>query len=166
MAVLYFAYGSNLCLPRLRSRVPNVALVGRAVLPGHDLRWHKRSIDTSGKCNVIEAPTSIVHGALFEMSPEGKRLLDRAEGRGLGYDDAEVRVEAADGPFRAVTYLADPAYIDETLTPFTWYRDLVISGAEALGFPTDYVSRLRDVDAAPDPDRERDARERRFLGGR
>lgn len=54
--VLYFAYGSNLCLPRLRSRVPSVALVGTAVLSGYELRWHKRSTDTSGKCDVIAAP--------------------------------------------------------------------------------------------------------------
>lgn len=46
MTVLYFAYGSNLWLPRLRHRVPGVEPVGVAHLGGFGLRWHKRSRET------------------------------------------------------------------------------------------------------------------------
>lgn len=48
---LNFAYGSNMLTDRLRERVPSARPVAVARLAGHSLRWHKVSIDGSGKCD-------------------------------------------------------------------------------------------------------------------
>lgn len=48
----YFAYGSNLCVRRLRRRVPSARALGPARLDGWTLRWHKRGEDGSGKCSI------------------------------------------------------------------------------------------------------------------
>ena len=51
--MLYFAYGSNMLTARLRERMPSCKPLGIAKLPGHALRFHKRSKDQSGKCNAF-----------------------------------------------------------------------------------------------------------------
>jgi hypothetical protein len=51
--VVYFAYGSNMSTARLRERMPSCKPLGTATLPGHALRFHKRSTDKSGKCNAF-----------------------------------------------------------------------------------------------------------------
>lgn len=52
--ILYFAYGSNMSSARLRARVPSCRPIGIAFLPGHELRFHKRSKDGSGKCDAFQ----------------------------------------------------------------------------------------------------------------
>lgn len=54
---LNFAYGSNMLTARLRERVSSARPVGTACLPGFSLRWHKVSVDRSGKCDVVEDAT-------------------------------------------------------------------------------------------------------------
>lgn len=51
---LSFACGSNMLTARLRERVSSARPVGTACLPGFSLRWHKVSVDGSGKCDVVE----------------------------------------------------------------------------------------------------------------
>jgi len=172
MDVLYFAYGSNLCTPRLQRRVPGVRVSGRAFLRGYDLRWHKRSVDGSGKCTVVpsEHPEAVVHGVLFQIPANEKPFLDQAEGLGAGYDEAKIAVETDHGVSAAVTYVASSTYLDESLRPYSWYRDLVVAGAEAHGVPTAYVAELRLVVATEDLDSTRDEENRVALpcspGGR
>lgn len=165
MELRYFAYGSNLCLTRLRSRVPGVRPLGPALLRGYVLRWHKRSVDHSGKCSIARSDdaASIVHGALFAIPRSEKYRLDDAEGLGKGYDEIMVSVESSDGDESAYTYVAAPSHIDDTLRPYTWYKDLVVAGAESHDLPPRYLAMLRLVAAEADPDTDRDSSERKFL---
>lgn len=160
MGLFYFAYGSNLCVPRLRARAPGVAAVGPASLPGYALRWHKRSVDGSGKCSIVRStsPAAEVHGALFRVPVPAKRLLDRVEGLGSGYRETTVRLRAREWTSEALTYIATPSHVDESLRPYSWYKDLVVSGAVAHGLPADYVDELRGVAVWDDRDAERAAR--------
>lgn len=50
--VVTFAYGSNMLVARLTERVPSARPIGIGQLKGHVLRWHKRSKDGSGKCDI------------------------------------------------------------------------------------------------------------------
>lgn len=153
---LYFAYGSNMftpwpCQP---ARCPSARAVGIAELRGHELRWHKHSKkDGSGKCDISAAPNSSVLGVLYEIAGSEKTPLDRAEGKGFGYDEIEVEVLSGTNPVRAVTYQATNT--DPSLRPYTWYRDLVIAGAQEHGFPVSYIAGLESVPADHDPDRAR-----------
>jgi hypothetical protein len=162
-ALLYFAYGSNLWLPRLRRRVPGVQPLGAALLRGFSLRWHKRSRDGSGKCGIDPDECGVVHGGLFRIPAAQRPGLDRVEELGVGYGDLDVIVETGSAAHTAYTYVALPGVRDEGLRPYRWYRDLVVAGARWHGLPDLYVRGLADVTAAPDPDAGRSRRERASL---
>ncbi len=97
--VRYFAYGSNMLTARLRERVPSATAIGIGQLLGHALRWDKRSWqDGSGKCDAEATSRNddVVWGVLFELDPEDKPALDKAEGVGAGYLEKMVS-ERVDG---------------------------------------------------------------------
>lgn len=149
--VQYAAYGSNLHPLRLRARTPSAQLAGTAYLPGWSLRFHKRSIDASGKCS-ISMGSSGVYVAVYRMSAADKRELDRIEGVGDGYVDARIAVPEFG---ECATYIAADSRVDETLQPYDWYKELVLLGCEKLGLPPHYARRIESVAATPDPDRDR-----------
>ncbi len=162
MDTLYFAYGSNMCFRRLEARVPGVRTLGSALLRGHELCWHKKGDDGSAKCSILHVGgDAVVHGALFAIPRREKPALDRAEGS--GYNDITVSVESAQGDVTAKTYMAHESVIDDTRQPYSWYKDLVVSGAESQDLPPVYVDVLRQVDAVEDPDAERVRKHRDFL---
>ena len=156
----YLAYGSNLFEPRLRSRVPHASFRTVARLHGFALKFHKRSVDGSAKCNIVPASDEVVIGVIFEVPHAEKRELDRAEGLGNGYEEQELMVVFEDGEERSVvTYVASSAHVDARLQPYTWYREYVIRGARSHGFPSAYVEAIAEVVAIRDPDPDREARE-------
>jgi gamma-glutamylcyclotransferase len=162
LEVLYFAYGSNLCLFRMRARALSAGIIGAATLSGYTLRWSKRGVDGSGKCTIAVSPreANAVHGVLYRLSATDKAELDVVEGLGTGYDEAWVTVETPAGRREATTYVAAPSHVDDTLAPYTWYRDLVVAGAVEAGMPDDYVRRLATAGTQQDPDTNREARNR------
>ena len=155
--VLNFAYGSNMLIARIRERVPSAQLVGIAWLEGYELRWHKRSNDGSGKCNVVQVDDlgSKVFGVLYEVPLSEKPALDRAEGLGYGYAEGQVVVTHHGQSFRASLYCA--TNIDELLHPFTWYKALVVAGARQNGLPPEYIKELERAPASQDSNAERHA---------
>ena len=160
MSLLYFTYGSNLCDARVKGRAPGAAALWPAWLPGFELRWHKRSLDGSGKCSIIPSTSSdsVVHGVLYRLHLASKSKLDQVEGLGLGYSEVTVRVHGEASVSEALTYVASPTHIDESLQPYSWYKRLVVVGAAAQGLPPDYIDSLRFVESRPDPDVGRAAR--------
>lgn len=150
-----FAYGSNMPTARLRERCPSARAIGIAELPGHELRWHKRSRDGSGKCDIIasDAVDVSVFGVLYEIAAQEKRALDRAEGLGAGYEEVEIEVLCGGSPITAKAYRATDT--DPALRPYTWYRAFVITGAREHGLPASYIARLESVPADEDQDRAR-----------
>jgi hypothetical protein len=158
--ILYFAYGSNMSTLRLRYRVAGCRFAFVARLPNYRLCFHKRSDDGSAKCNAFKTakPTDAVIGAVYEIPPHEKPALDRAEGLGRGYHEEVVRVLSPQGeeiPVR--TYIAAGTFIDESLQPYSWYKEFVLAGAAEHQLPPEYVeSRIRAVYAIRDPDPQRE----------
>lgn len=163
----YFAYGSNLHPARLGERCPSCVAVGTAVLPGHRLRFHKRSVDGSGKCDAFHTgrDDDRVIGVVYRIARGEKHRLDAAEGAGEGY--FEVTLEVAMGAERraAFLYRANPDYVDPTRRPYRWYRDFVLVGARHHRLPGDYVEGIEAVEPIADPDAHRALRHRRLLDG-
>lgn len=153
-SMLYAAYGSNLHPARLNDRIAGARLAGAGLLAGYELAFHKRGQDDSGKCTVVPG-TGAVHVAVYEMGAPDVAVLHEIEGTGRGY---EVMPADVPGFGRCFTYIAMDAYIDDTLTPFDWYRRLVIDGCRYHGFPASYVTRIGAVPTQPDPDESRVAR--------
>ncbi|WP_303697665.1 gamma-glutamylcyclotransferase family protein [Brevundimonas naejangsanensis] len=160
-----FAYGSNMPAARLRERCPSARAIGIAELPGHELRWHKRSLDGSGKCDfvAVDTPNASVFGVLYEIAADEKPALDRAEGLDKGYDEGKVEVLCGSSRVTAIAYRATDT--DSSLRPYTWYRALVIAGAKEHGLPASYIAGLESVPADLDPDRSRHDRNMALIEG-
>lgn len=157
----YFAYGSNMSLSRLKKRVPSAVSLGCHKLNEHDLRFHKSSKDSSGKCDAYLTSNAddVIYGALFKIDPIEKSALDRAEGLGYGYNEKEVIVIAQDGSsIKAITYFA--TNIDKTLKPYSWYMRHVLTGAKETSLPTEYIeNKINSIESIEDRDKDRNAKE-------
>jgi len=166
MDMLYFAYGSNMCTGRLRKRVSTAALICKAKLPKHALHFHKRSKDKSSKADAFYTgrPEDVVWGVIFEFDQEEKAALNDAEGLGQGYVEKNVTViDDEKREHHVFTYVADAAYIEPDLPPYSWYTRFVIEGARQHGLPADYIGQIEAVPDTADPDKKRDA-ENRAIG--
>lgn len=159
--ILYFAYGSNMAIERLRLRISSAQKICIATLTEHELKFHKMSKkDGSGKCDASHTgnPTDKIVGVLYFVKMEELKDLDRYEGRGYGYERKLVTVRSTLGEMlEAETYIAtstDPAF-----RPFDWYKEHVLQGAKANCLPSDYIAMIEAVVADVDPDTERRARE-------
>jgi gamma-glutamylcyclotransferase len=151
----YFAYGSNMLEQWIRSpdRVPTAQFAGLGFVRGRRLRFHKKSQDGSGKCDIPESgnETDIVYGVLYEIPDTDICRLDRAEGAEHGYNRSELMVSVEGQTcVLATVYLADASHIDALLQPYEWYRELVFAGAEQHNLPEEYKQAISSVPARPD----------------
>ena len=89
----YFAYGSNMLEERLQSskRVPGATFLAIGSVRGYRLRFHKRSTDKSGKCDIVKTDSAedVVYGVVFKVPEDQLGKLDRAEGVGHGGEPVE-----------------------------------------------------------------------------
>lgn len=149
-----FAYGSNMLSARLKERCPSARPLGVAQLPGHELRWHKRSRDGSGKCDVARVESDqAVFGVVYEIDAHEKTDLDRAEGLGNRYDEKDGTVMLNGTAVAVSIYVATKT--DPVRKPYAWYKALVVAGAKEHGLPTPYITSLEAVETSEDPDRTR-----------
>ena len=162
MSIKYFAYGSNMSLARLRERVPGAKRIGCFLLKKYRLCFHKISInDGSGKCDAFYtgSDSDCVFGVLFEIPLEQKKMLDKIEGLGYGYSEKMVSITSRSGQEElAATYYA--ITIDETLKPYSWYKDHLLLGAIESHLPRSYIKILASVKSVEDPNIQRDKEQR------
>ena len=151
---LYFAYGSNMLEQRLTKRVKSAEFFTNAWIRGYEVRFRKKSDDGSGKADLVQTgdPEDIVHGVVYQFDPIDWDELDEAE---RGYDQAAIQVHTDSGDRDVTTYLARRGRIDESLKPYTWYRDLILCGAEQHGLPEDYRRKIENIVDIPDPNENR-----------
>ena len=145
---------------RLRARVPSAKRIATGTLTLHQLRFHKKSVDGSAKCDAqrSENLSHFILGVLYKIHPDEKADLDKAEGLGSGYEIMDVLIRLDDrSSVRAFTYYA--TRIDATLKPYDWYREHVLVGARENLFPEDYVKILEAFEFIEDPDPDRRRRE-------
>jgi len=144
---LYFAYGSNLSLERMRARAATASVVAPARLSGHRLTTDKRGRDGSGKANLRRDPGGQVWGVVYSLHPNEWHVLDACE---RGY--ARVRLEVITHRSRS---LEVATYASTLLTPdphpFEWYKQLMVEGARAQGLPAAWIERLEALPSKPDP---------------
>lgn len=159
----YFAYGSNMLQRRLTERIGSVALTGTGALAGYQLRFHKRSRDGSGKCNLYFTGhgRDVARGVIYSLRRDQRIRLDEHEGH--GYQPRPVLVHTGLRRIRALTYIAPADFLDEALRPYDWYLDFVIAGARQHGLEQYYVDALGRVSPVTDRDRQRAAFNARLL---
>ena len=157
---LYFAYGSNMLEQRLKYRVGSAEFFSNAWIHGYEVRFHKISIDDSGKADLVQTgnPEDIVHGVVYQFDPDHWHALDKHEGaigNNPGYDRAAIQIHTDSETFNVTTYLARRARIDESLKPYIWYLELIRCGAEQRGLPEDYRRKIENIVDIPDPEENR-----------
>lgn len=156
--MLYFAYGSNMLITRLKRRAPSAVFVSTCKAKGFTLAWDKISKDGSGKCTLVvsENKSCEVYGGIFEIDSADLPKLDRVEGCGHGYDRKQITVQDQNGnDQRTTTYIAADQSRHSGLKPYTWYYDIVVTGARELGLPATYVKELSGIETIRDPDDKR-----------
>lgn len=158
----YFAYGSNLCVPRLEKRGCDPSNPRLAVLPGHRLVFNKYSVDGSMKANIEPSDGQEVWGVVFQISEDRLDGLRRAEGYPAHYGEHSVTVLVHGVRETVTTYIACPDKIREPGRPFGWYLDHIRNGAQKFGFPPDYVQMLNAVVSDVDQDAGNDLIERAY----
>ena len=96
-AVKFFAVGTNMDEARLRAWLPSAQRLTVASLPGHAVRWHKRSRQ-GGKLSVLRTglPDDVVWGVVYELDGPASQHLDAAQ-REAGYREERVTVIATNG---------------------------------------------------------------------
>ncbi|WP_424945630.1 gamma-glutamylcyclotransferase family protein [Candidatus Spongiihabitans sp.] len=167
--IYYFAYGSNLHPERLSERGIAAREIGVGELNGHRLAFHKKSTyrheNSSGKCNLAPAKsdTDSVHGVIYEITADDKKKLDKIEGKGHGYEARIITARHHDRDYSCFTYFAQRNYIDDSLKPYHWYKELVVLGAKHWRFPDDYVAAIEAVASVADPDDDRRCKKENLL---
>lgn len=147
--IRYFAYGSNLLLPRLERRVGGVVFAGRACLPNWVFCMNKRSADGTAKANVQRSPGDEVWGVLYELTEE---QLDRLSYYEANYDRLEVHVTTEEGEeLAAVTFSSNR--LTDTTAVDPEYLATLIEGARAHGLPDHVVVLLESFADIADEDR-------------
>jgi gamma-glutamylcyclotransferase len=124
----YFAYASNLSREQMRQRCPNAKPKFSAVLPNYKLiftgwarEWH------GGKANIIPFKGAKVAGAVYEVSEQELRMLDRFENYPGTYTHLNVMVfNEDDVAVKAVTYVK--ARQEEEAKPSPEYVAIIKKG--------------------------------------
>ncbi|EML1597273.1 gamma-glutamylcyclotransferase [Burkholderia cenocepacia] len=147
----YFAYGSNMSEPRLSTRVRSFRRIAIGYLDGYKLTFDKVSLDGSAKCDCEHTGLADhrVWGVVFAMDVGEQTALDKAEGRGNGYDRHEIELPTDMGVMPAVTYFATGKRLG--LSPYHWYKHHVLFGARAAQFPPEYIAAIEAIASIEDP---------------
>ncbi|XVJ65006.1 MAG: gamma-glutamylcyclotransferase [Lacibacter sp.] len=166
--MLIFAYGSNMNLNRLIKRVPSAVKICNASLTGYNLVCNKVSKDGSAKANIISnnSPAQMVWGVLFTIDDKEKPLLDKAEGLGNGYNaNMMTFFDETHKSYTAQIYIADNNSISNTLLPYDWYKEFIVSGAIQNKLPAQYILQLQSIICIRDHDEERRTKNYSILSG-
>lgn len=142
----YFGYGSNMSSRRLKQRCSTATFLEICKIEGYKLVFNKKSQDESLKANIRYTGHAydIVWGVIFEIEDNQKPALDRAEGKGFGYNESLIVVSDKQGnQHECSAFIAsETQYLEDNLLPYDWYMEHCITGAKEHGLPEEYVSIL------------------------
>jgi ribosomal protein S18 acetylase RimI-like enzyme len=134
----YFAYGSNLWVPHMRSRCPSATPVATATIRGWQVTYDKPSGDGSAKLNIRRDPGAAAPGVIYDIEEGERPALDAAE---PGYTPLIVTVDGQS----VLTYSFEGK--PHPGLPYDWYVATAVLGASSHGLDTMHL----EVDSDPDP---------------
>ena len=142
---LYFAYASNLDKKQMKKRCPGYEFKGTAYLPGYTIAFTRCSDKRhGGVADVVKSfNDEVVWGAVYDLSDEDIARLDYCERYPNAYRKEMVRVVTPENNrLEVFTYVANKQGI---FLPHKKYREQIISGAENVGLPSEYIYRLKKL---------------------
>jgi len=134
--VLHFAYGSNMSHALMRRRCNGAAPIGPARLDG----W-RYLITRDGYASIVPRAGSVVHGALWRLTPRDLAALNSYESLDSGlYRRRMLSVRHGDKRVPALTFVGRSA---QPGRPHPRYQEnIVIPAARAWGLPENYLAEL------------------------
>jgi gamma-glutamylcyclotransferase len=139
MSILYFAYGSNMSFNRISERINIVETVNIGFLLDYKLLWNKKSVDGTGKANIVYSRNNVVWGVVYKLYEYYMDKLDQIE---EGYERKSFEVITEEGKIEA------NAYISYKLTdayPTKYYKEFVFKGAVEHKLPDEYINYLTSI---------------------
>ncbi len=139
--MLYFSYGSNLHIQRMRQRCPGAVPVERAWLLDHRLVFRSRG-GGNGVATVVPADGRRVPGGIWRITDSDLVALDKYEGAPLHYRREIVTVDAErSGRTEVLIYVMnEPAY---DAPPHSLYLQCVVDGLRQWRIrPAPYLYKL------------------------
>jgi gamma-glutamylcyclotransferase (GGCT)/AIG2-like uncharacterized protein YtfP len=130
--MLYFGYGMNTNPHGMAQRCPKAISLGHAMLLDHKFRF-------AGPADIIKHPGSIVHGVLWDITPECLKSLDALEGFPHFYDREYRTVEHWGEEIEAMVYFMQPGHAESS--PSRGYYSCLQEGYHAHGVPTKQLKR-------------------------
>jgi gamma-glutamylcyclotransferase (GGCT)/AIG2-like uncharacterized protein YtfP len=130
--MLYFGYGLNTNPDSMAKRCPAAISLGHAMLLDHKFRF-------AGPADIIKHPGSIVHGVLWDITPECLKSLDGLEGFPHFYDREYRTVEHWGEEIEAMVYFMQPGHSEGS--PSRGYYQCLREGYHAHGVPTKQLKR-------------------------
>lgn len=135
-----FEFGSNMKRDRLETRLGPVEDLGIAILPDYLVAFNKKSIDGTGKANIVPKERVETIGVLYGLTDDQLKELDKSEG---GYVRVPITITSEGKEIEAQTYVAMENRIDNNLLPTAEYLGYLIDGAEEHSFPDEYQKLLK-----------------------
>ena len=132
----YFAYGSNMFLPRLLERIGKYHYGVQTAAIGYEFSYNKKGADKTGKANLKQSTGSRVYGICFEIDELDFNELNKYE---QGYKKESIELLVNGKKECAYTYKSSDT--DDDLRPSGEYKDLILRGAEYWKLDETYVSR-------------------------
>lgn len=160
----YFAYGSNMNVAQLLTRIGSFTEKKLMFLQDYKLTFNKkvslkarhgrmdnmRGTDPSklGFANVVPSPGDRVYGIAYSVFESQVQKMDLYEGVNSGHYTREVLVcyDEAYQAYSCVVYIACPTATSDNLLPSEGYMSHLLGGRGLL--PPDYVNMLDNVPRA------------------
>jgi len=126
---LYFAYGSNLNLDQMGYRCPDAKVVGPVTLENYELLFR-------GVATIAPKEGSVVHGLIWEITPQCEQALNHYEGFPSFYYKEDVTVRTPSGEqVTAMAYIMTEWYGDKPSLPSSTYYNGIRQGFIQNGLP-------------------------------
>jgi gamma-glutamylcyclotransferase len=150
--VNYFAYGSNLCLERLKLSIPNVLFCCLAKLDNYELIFSGpvSSLWKGSPANIRPKYGSSVCGVVWRIRKDDIAYLDKQEGVSSGiYKQIFLSVNPlnTNGGFskdiiECLSYIKVNTDTEEIGLPSPMYKNVILYGACSNSLPSHYITYL------------------------
>lgn len=142
---LYFAYGSNLSLNRVRRRSQTAEYVAIAELPQHELVFNMRGNAGEGKgggiANVVPNSQASVWGTIYFMEHQDLDSLKEIE-EDMGYETKSINVYTKEFGTLEVLFFICCSQAKFFIAPNSKYADFITTGLEEHEFPDQYRNKI------------------------
>jgi gamma-glutamylcyclotransferase (GGCT)/AIG2-like uncharacterized protein YtfP len=141
--MMYFAYGSNMDLEQMKARCPGTRVMGVAHLSHYRMaftRWSRSW--KSGTADILPDFGKTVFGALYDLSLDDLKKMDKFADYPNSYIRQDVFVNFGDERLPALTYVARRLGV---FLPSKSYIGKMVRGAESHEISEEYITYLKSI---------------------